>query len=683
MVRNAAYDDAWLGLGDTNLIETTSSFINRTNEDNENPAMQLLKYFRDPRYLYFTCKHLLGITLLPIQVAILQELWYRTFPMLLGSRGLGKTFLLALYAVLRCILFPGTKIIVAGAGFRQSKLISEYMETIWYNAPIVQNIFGGKPNGPSHDVDRHTMRFGDSWSIAIPIGTGEKIRGLRANIVIVDEFDAVNPEIYEIVLQGFAAVASSPIDNVILQSKRQALIDAGVWKEEYTGLYEPEFSNQAIISGTAGYSFKHFAKYWKRYKGIVESGGDYHKLLDVFEGRELPENFDWKDYSVIRIPYELVPKGFLDEKTIARAKATVHVGVYGMEYGCCFMGDSTGFFKRSLIESCVTSETAPINLLSGPVYFDALLRGSSVLSYIIAVDPSIGSASDLETDNFSLVVLELHEDHSRIVYMWSTNRKMFKQRLKEYKKSNLDIEQDYFAYCARKIRDTMIIFPCIRIGMDAQGGGIAIEEALHDPDKLQKGETLIWPAIDPDKEKDTDDEPGLHILELIQFAKADWTSEANNGLRKDMEDKVLLFPRLDAVTMGLAMENDKIAVKAGNKARMYDSLEDCVLEIEELKNELCTIVMSQTLSGRDRWDTPEVKLMDGRKGRMRKDRYSSLVIGNMLARQHLRTPPPLPYHDIGCVTHKVKKGKREGPMYHGPEWFTNNIGDVCVGIDKR
>ena len=39
-------------------------------------------------------------------------------------------------------------------------------------------------------------------------------------------------------------------------------------------------------------------------------------------------------------------------------------------------------------------------------------------------------------------------------------------------------------------------FPCARIGLDAQGGGVAIEEALHDKNKLKEGEQLIWPVID-------------------------------------------------------------------------------------------------------------------------------------------------------------------------------------------
>ena len=123
----------------------------------------------------------------------------------------------------------------------------------------------------------------------------------------------------------------------------------------------------------------------------------------------------------------------------------------------------------------------------------------------------------------------------------------------------------------------MKIFPCDEIAMDAQGGGIAVMEALHDEDKIRDGEVALWPTIDPDKDKDTDGNPGLHILEMVQFAKSDWVTEANHGMRKDFEDKVLLFPYFDAATIGLAISEDKL------RNRIYDTLEDCVMEIEELK----------------------------------------------------------------------------------------------------
>jgi flagellin-specific chaperone FliS len=280
-----------------------------------------------------------------------------------------------------------------------------------------------------------------------------------------------------------------------------------------------------------------------------------------------------------------------------------------MEYAACFVSDSEGFFRRSLIEGCVVSENKPIILGDNtPILFDAMIAGNPNRQYVYGIDPAS------EQDNFSITILEVHNNHCRIVYCWTTNRSNFKNR----QKTGLVKEHDFYGFCARKIRNLMKIFPCSRIGIDAQGGGISIEEALHDPSKLEESENLIWPVIDFDKTKDTDSQPGSHILEMVQFAKADWTAQANHGLRKDFEDKVLLFPRFDNITLGLALDKEGKDILESNLDPIYDTLSECILEIEELKNELTTIVMTQTSTGpnaRDRWDTPEVKLPNGKKGR--------------------------------------------------------------------
>ena len=57
--------------------------------------------------------------------------------------------------------------------------------------------------------------------------------------------------------------------------------------------------------------------------------------------------------------------------------------------------------------------------------------------------------------------------------------------------------------------------------------------------RAELNEVPILPIIE-DKEKETDRLAGLHILELVNFASAEWTSNANHGLRKDMEDKFIL-----------------------------------------------------------------------------------------------------------------------------------------------
>ena len=645
--------DAWLNIDvdESNLI---NPFSLQTEHDF---PVKLTWILSNPEYFSFICKHILNVEILPTQALMLKEMWGRKFPMLIASRGFGKSFMLSLYAMLRALLMPGRKIVVVGAAFRQSKVLFEYMNGIWKNAPLLRDIVGGD-GGPRSQVDMCRMIIGSSTVTCLPLGDGSKIRGQRANDIIADEFASIPREIFENVVAGFAAVSSSPIENVKRIASEKKAMEMGEGHETKEKANE-EGANQIILSGTAYYDFNHFAEYWKKWKQIISSKGDPKKLSELFGEDEVPEGFDWRQYSIIRIPYELLPAGFMDASQVARSKATVHTGIYQMEFGACFSTDSNGFFKRSLIESCVVSPENPVSLPSGEVNFQSMLRGNPNCRYVYGIDPAS------EVDNFSIVIMEVHEDHSRVVYCWTTNRGRHKEQLK----AGMVEETDFYSYCARKIRDLMKIFPCEEIALDAQGGGIAIIEALHDKDKIQTGEVPIWPTIDENKEKDTDGEAGLHIVRMIQFAKADWVAEANHGLRKDFEDKAVLLPYFDAATIGLAISDDKL------KNRLYDTLEDCVMEIEELKDELSMIIMTQTTSGRDKWDTPEVKLAGGKKDRIRKDRYSSLIMANMSARSIRRTPPPAVYDTVGGFA-KGMKGGMNGPEYVGPAWFTEGMKDV-------
>jgi hypothetical protein len=296
-------------------------------------------------------------------------------------------------------------------------------------------------------------------------------------------------------------------------------------------------------------------------------------------------------------------------------------------------------------------------LADGEVFFEASTRGNPNKQYVIGIDPAS------EVDNFSIIVLEVNETHRRVVYCWTTTR----ERHRESVKSKVTEENDFYSYCARKIRNLMKIFPTVEIAMDPQGGGIAVIEALHDRQRLKDGEIPIWPKINPDKPAPTDDEAGLHLIELCNFSSAQWTSEANHGLRKDMEDKAIIFPFFDAATIGLSLEEDK------RHNRMHDTLEDCVMEIEELKNELSLIVISQSQSGRERWDTPDTK--SGKKNKLRKDRYSALIMANHSARLLNVTKIKIEFEDDYYNNVGFANGIINGigqDYYSGPAWFSEN-----------
>lgn len=650
-------DEAWLNLEDVDERTLFNPFdIVNFNEDDYH--LRTMWLMTRPEYFSFLCKHVFNINILPSQALFLCEMWNRKFPMLIASRGFGKSFILSLYSMIRALILPERKVVVVGAAFRQSKVLFEYMETIWNNSPILRSMCDAS-SGPRRDVDRCVMRINKSRVTCLPLGDGQKIRGQRANDIISDEFASIPRDIFETVVAGFAAVSSDPIENVKKIAAAKKAAELGIQLEQESESVIDKKDNQIILSGTAYYDFNHFADYWKRWKSIIQSQGKQNRLREIF-GEDPPDDFQWKDYSIIRVPYELLPEGFMDASQVARSKATVHAGIYQMEFGACFTRDSQGFFKRTLIESCVTDDKGTIKDRQGnDICFQAQLRGEPDKQYIFGVDPAS------EVDNFSIVVLEVNKDYRKIVHCWTTNREQHKEKVK----SGYSKESDFYAYCARKIRDLMKIFPCIHIAMDAGGGGIAVMETLHDEDKVQEGEHRIWPTIDEDKPKDTDDQRGLHILEMCQFSKYDWLAEANHGLRKDLEDKAVLFPMFDTISLGIANAED------GLKGRNYDTLEQCVMEIEDLKDELTMIQITQTATGRDKWDTPETVIGTGKKGKLRKDRYSSLIMANMAARTIARAPNPVDYKFYGGFA-TIEKPKKGAQMFQGPAWFTDHMKDV-------
>ena len=647
---NKLLADAWLNIRvDDNEIWNPLNEI--PSECADHPELWFTYLMSCPEYFSFLCSQILNIELYPTQGLVLKELWAKKFPMLICSRGFSKTFLLAVYSLLRMLLLPGRKIIIGGAVFRQSKLVFEYMETIWNNAPLLRNICGnGREQGPTHGTDVWTFRVGDSVLKAIPIGhSGDKVRGLRANDLYVDEFSSVSREIFETVLSGFLSVKANPIESLKFAAaeKLKRLLNIQLDEAGEKALVD----NQLVISGTAYYEHNHFNEYWKRWHAIITSKGDSKILQDVLKGGKL----DWRKFAVIRIPVELIPDGFMDAEQIARSKGTMETGTFEMEFGSVFAKDSNGFFKRSLIQAAVAS---PTNSIQGPdgktILFGAKVTGDPTKKYVIAIDPAA------EVDNFSISVLELWPDHRRLVYAWTTNKEDYKERLA----AKLINESDYYSFCIRKIRDLMRVFPCELIAIDSQGGGTALSEAFHDRDKLRPGELPIWPIIG-DKPADTDGEMGLHIIKLINFADANWTSAANHTLKKDIADKTLLFPHNDAID---------IAIDNIEDTSIYDTLEDCIYEIEETKNELCTIIITHTTTGRDRWDTPDTKVPGSKKGRLVKDRYSSLLIGNMEARELQKVPPPIEYgFSMGWAAPSKPDDELSGRLFTGPDWASQTL----------
>lgn len=581
-----------------------------------------------------------------------------------------NTFILGLYTLIRMITTPGIKCVLTGAGFRQAKLIFEVMETVWHKAPMLKNCFKSDKNGPKHGTDSWSFRLGDSICWALPIGhDGSKIRGYRSNLLICDEKATVQKMIFEEVISGFLSVSSNPVEQV----KRRAIIDAKkalgvkITEEDYdeTG----NIQNQLVQAGTAYYKHNHFYEDYIKWKRIIHSEGDFSKLAGL-EGLN-PDYFNWRDYSVMRVPVGLIPTGFMDMSQISRIKASTSKDVYLREFETIFCDDSDGFFKRSLIDFCTPSESNIVIKDGESVKFSPVLYGDKNKKYVYGIDPAY------QGDNFAVVILEIHPSHRRVVHCWTTQASDHKQMLKDFRegKCTINVENQYYDYCARKIRTLMKRFPCAFIALDAQGGGRAIMEAFMDPSKLEPGEELILPAIDPDeKPQETDHMQGDHIIKVFKNTSENIT-DANHSLKKDMESRDIIFPHHDSISQILTEFYD---TSLGDSAVLYDTLDDCVSNIEELKNELSTITISETKTGKESFDTPETKGANAKKGRLRKDRYSALLMANWVARSEANLiTRPLNSSDVMTMGGYVDKNNPDA-MYIGNSKLAQRLNDLYL-----
>jgi len=533
------------------------------------------------------------LLLAPFQSVILDMLWNKTFPVLLASRGAGKTFMLAVYAALRAMLTPGSKVVIVAASFRQSKLVFEYIERLYEYSPLFRACCAHGIKKPSDSV---FLDVGTSVIRALPLGNGEKIRGIRATHIITDEFASINPEIFQVVVRGFASVSASPIEAATQTHLEREAVKAGkMTVDEMTRMD----GNQIVYSGTANYQFNHFYKTFMTHKAIIDNkicgkSDEVNKKLGLDEEESLGDGYlDFRDYGIIKIPYQGLPESYMDEKQISQAKVTMPKALFQMEYECIFPTDSDGFFKRSSINA-----STPGHRACGGKAFGVEVVGTPGYQYVMGIDPA------RKTDNFAISILKIlpHNDTYRNVYSWS-------QRGKSYTKA------------ARKIRELLVSFNIMRIAMDAGGGGNAIMDILQDGKFLEPGEMPIWLYDDADQQRFA----GEHILDMVDFSPR-WIRDANYGLASDIEHKRLLFPYR-------ALE-----LESPNYDDHDDAKDDVWAEIDEQIKEACMITVTPTKTGVQHFDIPELPASQQGtlKTYQRKDRYSALLLAGYAARTYLQ-----------------------------------------------
>ena len=182
--------------------ETQNAYINidafEYDKDYIKGAAKWISFFRE--YPFVFCEYYLNVNLKPFQCVLLYEMMHNSYFCFIAARGLGKTYITALYCIIRCILYPGTKVIISAGVKDQSWQVIDKINDVYRDAPMLREEIQYK--NENRQDPQITFKNG---SAIRTVAANENARSLRANVLIMDEFRMIPKDIADSVLKKFLA----------------------------------------------------------------------------------------------------------------------------------------------------------------------------------------------------------------------------------------------------------------------------------------------------------------------------------------------------------------------------------------------------------------------------------------------------------------------------------------------
>jgi hypothetical protein len=178
-----------------------------------------------------------GIKLYPYQYLMLYVLQKSNLAYIVASRATAKTYMIAIWAVTLCVLYPGIKVVICSKTLKQGGLIvSEKIAGLIKTYPnVAREIQTWTANQNNYNVIFHC------GSTITVVPSSENSRGARANYIIVEESRLVPKDILEGVIRPFLSSRIPPYrslapydtdDNLLEESTISFITSAG-FKHEY------------------------------------------------------------------------------------------------------------------------------------------------------------------------------------------------------------------------------------------------------------------------------------------------------------------------------------------------------------------------------------------------------------------------------------------------------------------
>lgn len=549
----------------------------------------------------------LNIKLKLFQKILLYAMMHNNFFMYLAARGQGKTFLTALFCVIRCILFPKTKICVASATRPQAnevllKITDDFMKNYGWGSENLRREITYAAVGANKAI----IEFANGSWIRV-VTAADSGRGARANILLVDEFRMVDLDTINTVLRRFLTAPRQP--NYLNNPKYEHLLERN--KEFYMS-----------------------SAWYKNHWSFEKAKAYTVNMLD-----------DAKKYFICGLPYQVsVKEGLLSKEQIEDEMSETDFDEvkWSMEMDCLFFGDTEGaFFSFDDIGCRRKLQTAiyPPSLIANRTYKipDLVSNERRIMSVDIAL-----MASNKHKNDASAIII-----NSAI----PTNNNNFVSNI-IYLENHEGLNTDELALVIRRLFKT---YKCTDLVVDTSGQGLGVYDALiRDMVDPETGE--LYGALSCCNDKDM-----AARCKVANAPKVIWSIKGSASFNNEI--CILLRSGFQKGKINLLVSEFEAEEILKDKIKGFNKMQD-VEKMQYKMPYIQTTLLIYELTKLE-YEIKGTNIKISEKSGMRKDRYSSLAynywVQCQLEREMLQKPK-LSF-DIKDYASKMRKLNKKPNMY--------------------
>lgn len=356
-------------------------------------------------------KHILGIPLHFFQEQLLLEMWDSEVFAFIGSRGIGKSFLVAVFVVAICLLLPNYKVTICSMTIGQGNLIvEEKIKKILSSNTGLSKLLnqlvkdGYIEFGKDRDTGGALVKFGNGSEV-LSAFIGESLRGRRTNLLITDECCLIKKKDYD--------------------SIAEPLLE----KYSFNGL-EIEPKQIFLTSPRSKDSW-----FWTYLKKLVH---------DHFKGKT-ERNFFASDI------YCAVANKIQTAKQFYSRKDNTDPYAWEQEYLCIWHGDKEdAIFKRQdFLDAQVLDCTYyPPNLNYD--YINKIEYNENEIRFLCA-DLALSGGQENDLTVLMYCIMEIDSGNVRIEYISTFSGMNANEQVLRFKRALVDFNASYFVYDAKGI----------------------------------------------------------------------------------------------------------------------------------------------------------------------------------------------------------------------------------------